>query len=98
MKNNSFHLLPKIFCALQFVIEKITKNPLSTFIAQCAQNLKQSQDIDSTKPERNTNKMRKKWLRVSEVGDKDLLTKLIIRHWMFYLSTVTIYTMILESC
>ena len=35
---------------------------------------------------------------MSKVGDKELLTKLIIRHWMFCLSTVTIYTTIVRTC
>ena len=42
MKNNNFQLFPNIFCALQFLIEKITKNSLSKFITQPAQNLKQN--------------------------------------------------------
>ena len=35
---------------------------------------------------------------MSKVGDKELLTKLIIRHWMFCLSTVTIYNTIVRTC
>ena len=35
---------------------------------------------------------------LSKVSDKELLTKLIIRHWMFCLSTVTIYTTIVRKC
>ena len=35
---------------------------------------------------------------LSEVGDKEMLTKLMIRHWILYLSTVTIYTEIVRAC
>ena len=42
MKNNDFHLLPNIFCALQFLIKEITTNKLKKFITQPDQNLKQN--------------------------------------------------------
>ena len=35
---------------------------------------------------------------MSEVGDKELLTKLMIRNWILYLSTVTIYTEVVRTC
>ena len=51
------HLFPNIFCALQFLIKKITTNSEKKFITQPAQNLKQNYQKDTKKPERNTNKI-----------------------------------------
>jgi len=41
-KNNNFHLLPNIYCALQFLIKEITTNKLKKIITQPDQNLKQN--------------------------------------------------------
>ena len=58
-KNNYFHLLPNIYCALQFLIKEITTNKLKKIITQPDQNLKQNQHKDTRNPEQNTNKFEK---------------------------------------
>ena len=67
MKNNSFNLLPNIFCVLQFFIEKITTNSQKNISAQPDRNQKQNQHKDITIPEQNTNKIQKKPFRNTQV-------------------------------
>ena len=37
-------------------------------------------------------------VRSEYVDDKEFLAKLMVRHWVLYLSTVTIYTGIVRKC